>query len=296
MQKRLALIIGVVLAVFAVILVNSYLTQQEHQAQERLKRQLHQWQKKQIPVLVAKKDIARGAAIESDSFEVNVIPEEYIQPQAVTSYDRISGMVASVLIAKGEQITLSKLITKAQAQGDSLAMTTPIGKRAITIAVDNISSLAGMIKPGDYVDVIVAVPVPVQTPDGKQAVQVATIPLFQNILVLAVGQELRAVKRQAARYDAAKEEKTVASLITLAVLPQEANLVSFASEQGKIRLVLRSPADSKIQPVQAASWETLLQYVMPQVPAPQPSSEEKELPKKQVEIYRGLKKEVVIIE
>jgi hypothetical protein len=45
--------------------------------------------------------------------------------------------------------------------------------------------------------------------------------------------------------------------------PQEANLLTFAQEaQGKIRLVLRSPADAQIEPAEPASWDTLFQKII----------------------------------
>jgi len=68
-------------------------------------------------------------------------------------------------------------------------------------------------------------------------------------------------------------------------------------EQGKIRLVLRSPGDTQTQQVAPASWDTLFRTVMPQAfqqqekPAAAPVK-----PKKTVEIYRGLSKEIKTIE
>jgi pilus assembly protein CpaB len=198
-------------------------------------------------------------------------------------------MITIAPVSKGEQITLSKLSYTRQAGG--LAEATPVGKRAITVSVDNLSSLAGMIKPGDYVDVIAMIPVPATGTDGKPTTQTAVLPLFQNVLVLAVGQEIGQVISAESRYKQA-ERSEPSPLITLALSPQEANLIAFVQEQSKIRLVLRSPADSKIEPVQITSWDTLFQYVMPK------DISKTELPKEEgpfVEIYRGLNKERIIL-
>jgi pilus assembly protein CpaB len=285
-------------------MVNNYIQQKEQQIKEQAKKAILQMQQNQVAVLVAKTDIPKGVTIEPEMLETAIIPNQYLVPQAVTSLDRISGMVTIAPISKGEQISLSKLTQRRQVStGGGLAQVTPAGKRAITIPVDNISSLAGMIRPGDYVDVIAVLPVPIQTPDGKQTTQMAVIPLFQNVLVLAVGQELSGISKEqeeTGRYK--KEEKREPSpLITLALSPQEAHLLAFVQEQGKIRLTLRSPIDSQIQPVQPASWETLFQYVMPSVPStpevkPEAKSETEkkpQVPQEYVEIYRGLNKEKV---
>jgi len=287
-KQRIILIGGIVLGVMAVFMINVYLNQQRQLIIQSAKEKLEKMRASQASVLVAKNDIPRGVAITSDSLEAKIIPAQFTQPQAVTSLDRISGMVTIAPISKGEQVTLTKLSYSRQTGG--LSENTPVGKRAITISVDNISSLAGMIKAGDYVDVLVIIPIPVQTPEGKQVTQPTVIPLFQNILVLAVGQETSTavIPADEARLKA-KERKEVSSpLITLALAPLEANLISFVQEQSKIRLVMRSPADAKIEPVQPTSWETLFHYLMLDKP--------KEEPKEKfpvVEVYRGLNREEV---
>lgn len=290
-KQRLILIIGIVLAIIAVLMVKVYIDQQAQLANERARKRAQQEQANLVPVLVAKKDIPAGFTISAESLEVNMVPKQFVQPQAVTSLDRIAGMVAVAPISKGEQITLSKLRWPQEAAGGSLAAATPVGKRAITIAVDNIAGLAGMIKPGDYVDVVALLAVPVQTQEGKQASQAAVMPLFQNVLILAVGQETGISAQPESRYAKAAEKKEVSPLITLALSPQEANLIAFVQEQGKLRLILRSPADSQVTQVQPASWESLFQYLMPAQPIEPLPQAKPEV--EYVEIYRGLTREKI---
>lgn len=298
-QRFIFLIIGVVFALAAVFMVKNYLQQQRQDMQEQTKKTISQIQENQVAVLVATKDILPNTMIEPDMLTTVIVPSQYLQPQAAGSLARISGMVAVVPINKGEQITLSKLSSPSRLQaqtGRGLAEATPVGKRAITISVDNISGLAGMINPGNYVDVIATVPVPMQGADGKQVKQDIVVPLFQNVLVIAVGQET-AISTQApaeARYK--KEEKKEASpLITLALSPSEANLIAFIQEQGRLRLVLRSPIDSQIQQIPPANWDTLFQHIMPQEKVQQDKEKEilPEEKKTYVEIYRGLNKEKI---
>lgn len=299
MQKqRLVLIaIGAVLALAAVYLTKVYLDQQRQIAREEAQRETAKLQANQTAVVVAAQDIPRGTVIAPETLETKIFPNQYVAPQAVTSLDRIAGMVTIAPIPKGEQITLSKLATGRRAGG--LAEVTPVGKRAITIKVDNIAALAGMIKPGDYVDLIVLLPVPVLGPDGKQIIQVATIPLLQNVLVLAVGQETGAPSRVEGRYEKGGKKETgegeISSLITVALAPQEANLLVFIQEQGKIRLTMRSPADSQISQMQMVTPNNLalfLQHVLPKEATP-PEEKAEVQPTSYVEIYRGLKREKV---
>ncbi|MCX5712093.1 MAG: Flp pilus assembly protein CpaB [Candidatus Omnitrophica bacterium] len=274
MQKKIPLIIGIALAAVSILLINVYMGQQKQQVVDKT-----------------------GTAINPEALGVALVPNEYVQPRAATSLDRVAGMVAVAPIAKGEQISLDKLAFSRQRGGSGLAELTPIGKRAVTISVENTAALAGMIKPGDYVDVIAMVPIPVQTADGKQTTQVMATPLFQNILVLAVGQQLaQSSKAGENRYVAeTKADTSISPLITLAVSPQEASLITFVQEQSKIRLTLRSPSDSQLQQVQPATWETIFQYIMPkETSKPEPTVKEPE-PGQQIEIYRGLNKEKILL-
>lgn len=303
-QRLFLLILGAVLALAAVVMVKVYLERERQQISKDITKQTYELsQKNRVTVLVAKKDIPRGSNIDSTSVKEELVPPDFIQPQAVSSLTRTEGMITVVPIAQGEQITLTKLAFPREMGG--LAELTPAGKRAITIPVDNIASLAGLIKPGNYVDAIAMIPVPVETSEGqKPATQLASIPLFQNVLVLAVGQDTGSFEKgESGRYKREIQggKGGDSSLITLALSPEEANLIAFVQEQGRIRLTLRSPTDALVQQVNPATWETLFRHVMPHMfkdePAPQEENIQQEpvAPYGYVEIYRGTSKEKVPI-
>ena len=292
-RQRIVLIIGVVLALGAVFITMIYIDQQRKVDRARLQKNWDNLQANQTAVLIAKKDIAKGSPVGETMFTTEIVLNKYVQPQAVTSMDRIAGMLTIAPISKGEQISLTKLSNARNA--GVLSEVTPVGKRAITISVDNISALAGMIKAGDYVDVIAMLPDAMLTPEGKQVVQTTAISLFQNVLVLAVGQETGTTSVQAkSRYAKEGGEKKESSpLITLALEPKEANLITYVQEIGRVRLVLRSPADSKIEELKPANWNALLEYLASKNPAPKQDEKEEIKPTGYVEIYRGTSKEQV---
>ena len=296
-KQKLILISGIVLGVVAIVMTKMYLDQQQQIIQEKAKKAIANMQANQTAVLVAKQDVAKGSIIEPGMFDTSIVPNKFVQPQAVTSLDRITGMVTVAPISKGEQISLSKLTNVKQTGGGDLAGVTPSGKRAISIVVDNIASLSGMVRPGDYVDVLATLQVPMQGANGQIVNQIAVVPLFQNVLVLAIGQNTGGVAvTSGSRYaEAPASSSTGNILITLALGPQEANLIAFVQEQGKIRLTMRSPADAKVEALAPASWETLFQYIAPpqkqnnehaQVAKPVDTTE-------YVEVLRGLNKERV---
>ncbi|MGA2775896.1 MAG: Flp pilus assembly protein CpaB [Candidatus Omnitrophota bacterium] len=297
-KPKLMIIVGVILILMATFLAYNWLSEQRRMDEERAAIAYKKMQATQITVLVAKEDIPKGVVINPTSIGTKIVPQDYVQPQAVTSFDRISGMVTTADISQGEQISLTKLVPEKQAGGGALSGLTPAGKRAVTILVDNISSVAGLVKPGDYVDVMAALQVPVQVTGGKQEGQLGILPLFQNVLVLAVGQNSSTVSSgHGSRYQKKEDEsgntqESSNQLITLALAPQEAGLIAFVQEQGKIRLILRSPADAKVEQIQPATWETLFRYLMPQNQVQETVKQEN--PDDYVEVYHGLNKERVL--
>lgn len=284
-KKFLPLIVAAACGLIAVALINTYIQQQAEEARkEQLKKE-----KNSISVVVAKQDIPAGEVIKESMLKEEIVSKYSLQPKAATSIDRVVDKITAVPIYKGGQVLLSQIAVTGQ-QG-SLSMKVPVGKRAITVSVDNISSVGGMLKPGDHVDVLGMVPLPGGVnAEGKQVSQLGTMPLFQDVLVLAVGQDFTNIP------GLKKEERPSTPVVTLALAPKEANIVTFMQEQNsKIKLVLRAPGDAQSQPAEPMTWDILLRTLLPQL------TQKQEIPvpvkpKPTVEIYRGLNKEIRTLE
>ncbi len=273
MQKKWPLIAGVSLGLLAVFLVNLYIQQLE--AKLRIK------STREVQVLVAAKDIAKGSTIDYDVLGFKVVPVNFVEPGALNAKESAVGKTALLTIKAGEQILSSKLV--APEKGLTLAGKTPPGKRAFTIDLDAISSVAGMVRPGDHVDVLAIFTTPA-----------VTLTLFQDILVLAVGQEMvPELEERRGR----SERSSAKSSITLALSPQEVQILTVAIQHGKISLTLR-PRMEKLEKLPAVDLSnlppvldlnTLLQLYLGR-------PRETVMPDKgtegNVEVIRGLKKEL----
>lgn len=288
-KKHLPLIAAAAAGIIAVVLINIYIKQQAESARQKALA----GQQNLAMVVIAKRDIPAGTTIKEEMLKEVSLSRNMLQPRAAQSVERVVDKVNLAPIARGEQILLNKLAISGE--GISLSSKIPSGKRAITIPVDNISSVGGMIKPGDHVDVIGNVPMPAMSPEGRQVTQITTMPLFQNVLVLAVGQEFTSLPAGDASRQGAGAARASFPVITLALTPQEANLVAFAQEQGKIRLVLRPPGDTQVEPTAPASWDALYRAVLPQA-FQEKAAEEPAQPERTVDIYRGANKESKSIE
>jgi Flp pilus assembly protein CpaB len=112
-----------------------------------------------VTVLVAAEDIPRGLSaeelVERELLEEQEIPQQFVSPDAVSSERSIQGQVLAVPLAEGEQVTQSRFQYPSEA---GLTYTIPADHLAVTIPSDDIKGVAGFIKPGDSVAVVVSFP------------------------------------------------------------------------------------------------------------------------------------------
>lgn len=180
-----------------------------------------------VKVAVAKVKIPPRQVINEQMVEFTEMPSNYVNPTALGSPGEVLGKVSRSEIYPGEQIIKNKLAS-ANDPGEGLAMMVEPGRRAMTVAVNDVTGVAGMLRPGDHVDVLGTVAV------GKDTL---TSTIVQNIKILAVN------RATANSPNDNKQPQT--GNITLSLSPYEAQHVTLASEKGTIRVLLRTPADAE---------------------------------------------------
>ncbi len=113
------------------------------------------------------------------------------------------------------------------------------GRRAASIAVDAVSGSAGLIWPGDQVDVILT-----QTLDSTlpAARRVAAETVLSNVRVIAIDQLL--AHGVAPAYEAAGASRTV----TLEVTAQDAERIAVATRLGRLSLAVRAAEGTESSP------------------------------------------------
>ena len=140
-------------------------------------------------------------------------------------------------------------------------------KRAMAVKVDQEVAVAGFIRPGDRVDVLVTMQKP-----GKQK-QTVTKTVLENVRVLAIGTQMQVEEE--------KGEATPVTVMTLEVSPEGAEKLTLATTRGRLRLVLRSSYNSEKILTPGITAQTLLDSLSP--PRPRPSRKTK----RTVEIIKG---------
>lgn len=218
-------VIALVLSLATAFLVYSYLSNLTSRATGE-----------RVPVVVAKVDIPPKTRITAEMVQEVRIPADYIQPGAMIELGKVVGVVAREPIAANEQITQRLLLLEGKSVGFTGVI--PRGMRAVTVAVSDVTGVAGFVKAGDYVDVVITFE---QSVVGDHASKV----VLQNLQVLAANRDT-----EAGVADTAKDKKDAikASTVTLAVSPDDAAKLTLGEEKGKIRLALRPylPSDGII--------------------------------------------------
>ena len=181
-------------------------------------------------VIVAASNISQNTTITPDMVKKVSLPSESVLSGAVTDQAQVVGKVINADLVAGEQVLASQLVTAGTVGSNTLAYAVKSGDRAITVGVDDVSGLDGMIKPGNAVDIVAQNNVA----NAKGTSSPGATLLLQNITVLAVDQVM--TKDGAAQ---GKSYKTV----TLDVTPSQAVQLSYYVATGTIRMILRSPLD-----------------------------------------------------
>jgi len=219
MRNKLVIVLALVFGLLTSYLVLTYLQEVKAALDDN----------EYVEIVVANQDIPVNTVVSASMVSMKKIPFQYVHSQEITDNSEVIGKILLVPVNSGESIMKNQVIDQGDKK-EGLAYLVPKGKRALTVPVDEVSGVAGLIKPGDKVDVIGTVAI------GENQPKTYTLMVLQDIEVLAVG---KLMDKSANEKNTAVETKTV----TLAVSLAEAKPLMMASQRGVIRLMLRSPVD-----------------------------------------------------
>lgn len=217
--RRITIIAAVVFALGSSVLVLFFLNSFRQQNSPEVT---------MTPVLVANQNIPARIPISSNMFTVETRPRSKVDPDVLTDPKSVNGQLALIGMPAGSLLTASKIGTPADV---GLSVRLKPGERAMSISVDAVKDVSGLVQPGDRVDILA------QGPHVGNTVQPAAT-ILRGILVLAMGVALETAG--ATPSPVAQN----ASTVTLAVTPKQADVLMTADENATLRLALRSPKES----------------------------------------------------
>jgi pilus assembly protein CpaB len=181
-------------------------------------------------VLVATNDLPAGSFIKAEQVRWQAWPEDAVNDsyliEGVAKPEDVVGAVVRRGIIGGEPVTGGRIVRPGD-RGFLAAVLQP-GMRAVAIAVNATSGIAGLVFPGDRVDIILTQAVPTGGSDPRMASET----VLENVRVLAIDQVL----------NDQSGEPTLGKNATIEVTPKQAEVVAVVSDMGKLSLSLRSLA------------------------------------------------------
>lgn len=223
-------ILGVALAGGAIYFGNEYLNSQASMATQAPAIET-------VNVVAAAERLNFGDEISSASayskLKFVTWPKDVVPPGAFTTNEALLGesgdQTRTVLrtIEPGELILQSKV----SGFGESVRLATQVaaGKRAFTLPIDAVSGVAGLIAPGDRVDILLT-----RTIEREMKTSV----VLQNILVIAIDQTANTENARA----------RLGATATVEVDPTEAQKLTLAQQVGRLTLTLRGVNESVAAP------------------------------------------------
>jgi pilus assembly protein CpaB len=116
--------------------------------------------------------------------------------------------------------------------GAGLATMIPPGMRAVAVRVNDVVAVSGFAAAGSHVDILIAG----NPPGGNQAAGTVTKTLLQNVEILSAGATIQK--------DAEGKPVSVPT-VNLLLTPAQAEIMSLASNEARIQMVLRNPTDKE---------------------------------------------------
>lgn len=190
---------------------------------------------------VAAADLPEGLLLRDGDLEWKAVPRHSAPSHAIVKGSESKDLHGAMLrhaIKKNTPITADDVIA-ANDPGFLAAILKP-GMRAVSVAVDAVSGNAGLIQPGDYVDLLLTQQLDRENVGRDMSITSETV--VQRVRVLAVGSELQRPKDGPTQFEMHNDARTV----TLEVTAHRAEVIAVAAKLGSLSLALRSFARDSI--------------------------------------------------
>lgn len=204
-----------------------------------------------VSVVVATHRLSAHQVIDASDVAVKQFPNNAVPPGALTNPAQVVGRFTAGDWFAGDPV-LGGMVT-AQSSPVNFPLRIPRGERAFTIPDDPVVGVDHLVSQGDHVDVLVTY----KPPQNKANPEVETV--LQSVLVLYVDNTplpnatVTVVSSGSSSTSSGSSGSTASSrtqtadTITLALTPEQSQVLDYARTYGQIQLVLRNPTDTSSQ-------------------------------------------------
>jgi pilus assembly protein CpaB len=188
-----------------------------------------------VTYLVASRPLSPGTLVRNEDFTPRTVASDALPPGAVIDTPDARAEIRSSLVRHylepGTAVTRGDII-RPHDRGFLAAVLAP-DTRAVSIAVNAVSGVAGLISPGDHVDVILTQEIAQSA--GRTQHMVTSETVLANVLVIAVDQDIA----QGAPTSGAPVTLP-ASTVTIQTSVDQAERVAVATRLGSLSLAVRA--------------------------------------------------------
>jgi pilus assembly protein CpaB len=178
-------------------------------------------------VLIPRSDIESGRALSSELFRVESRPAAFLEPGTIKSLEEIKNQFAAAALFAGEPV-VAKRVSPTRSQ-NPITPRIPGEARAVTIRVNDITSVDGLVRPGELVDVAW-----INSARGAPSLRI----IAQNAQVIGADRQVNGSWQPG---------MPVPGTITLLAPTRESRYIQLAAQNGTLSLALRGQ-DAEIDP------------------------------------------------
>ena len=218
------LLIGLVIALVVAFLLSFFVYKEFQKASNKPTATATQ------SLVVASVPLQIGTRLDASNVHLIQWPANQQVAGMFTRVEDVTNRAIITSLAENEPVLEGKLAPKESGAG--LSATIPEGMRGLSVAVNDVVSVAGFVIPGTTVDVLVTG----RATGGSSGAGSITRTILEDVRVLAAGQKIEQDR---------EGKPQVVAVITLLVSPDDATKLTMASTQGRIQLALRNTIDTK---------------------------------------------------
>lgn len=189
-----------------------------------------------VGYFVAARPLPRGTLAREEDFTVRSVPAERVPQGAIleTAETKVGlpGSLVRKFVDAGSPVTLQDIL-RPRDRGFLASVLAP-DSRAITIKVDEETGVAGLIRPGDHVDVVLTQVFEKADPTRRALSET----VLRNVRIIAIDQEIA----QGGRPVAAALAK-IAQTVSMELTPEQVKRISVAKQLGTLSLAVRAAVD-----------------------------------------------------
>ncbi|MBA2608901.1 MAG: Flp pilus assembly protein CpaB [Actinobacteria bacterium] len=233
-RRTLIICVAVVAGLFSAVSASAFLSGSDQRAYKGATL---------VKVFKVSKDVAKGYsgddAISGEFVKSDEMPQEFRPATAVTDINTLRGKVA-VTALSANQVVVDGMFVDPKVAQVTAAQRIPAGQVAVTVSVDQVKGVAGLLVPGDRVNIMVNV-------EGAQQT------MYQNVQILFIGSTAA---------PEAGDTQAVANpgsgLLTFAVPQEAAAKIALAAAQPSGLYLTLVPPDYKPTEIPGATTGNLL--------------------------------------